>query len=144
MSCGNHLSDEIRKRGHRVTPQRLAILHVLFASGGHLTPGEVYERVHASYPGMNEATVYRTLDFLSENRFVSVTHAGCGRLEYQIAREEHHHLVCRMCGHQENLAHEQIAFFYEKLESLTGYRLLESHLTFTGLCPECKYQQNGG
>jgi Fe2+ or Zn2+ uptake regulation protein len=42
MTCAEHLSDEIRKRGFRLTPQRMAILHILTEDGGHLTPAQVF------------------------------------------------------------------------------------------------------
>jgi Fe2+ or Zn2+ uptake regulation protein len=67
MSCADEYTPKLRARGYRMTPQRLAILHVLHHSGGHLSPAEVYERAHAQLPGLTESTVYRTLEFLAEN-----------------------------------------------------------------------------
>jgi Fe2+ or Zn2+ uptake regulation protein len=42
MSCADEYTPQLRARGYRMTPQRLAILHVLHHSGGHLSPAEVY------------------------------------------------------------------------------------------------------
>ena len=138
MTCADHLAVEIRKRGYRATPQRLAVMHTLHISGGHLTPLEIYDQVRGAISGVTEATIYRTLEFLAENDFVRATHAGRGRLEYEMAGAEHHHLLCRACGHELALPREQLDFLYIELERQTGFRLTESHLTLVGLCPHCK------
>ena len=59
MSCIPQLTQTLRARGYRMTPQRLSILQALH-DGGHLSPTQIYERVHQT--GMTETTVYRTLD----------------------------------------------------------------------------------
>ena len=67
-----HMGDwasRMRDHGFRVTPQRQLILEAIYESGGHTTPEEIYERVHAKAPAVNLATIYRTVDFLRELRF---------------------------------------------------------------------------
>jgi Fur family ferric uptake transcriptional regulator len=139
MTCSpTHTGSLIRERGFRLTSQRVVILDTLHDAGRHLSPVEIYKRAKAAHPGITEPTVYRTLNFLVENSLVSVTHVGSGRLEYELAQHKHHHLVCRACGKHEELAYELLQSFYDQLEQITGYRLLESQITFTGLCSHCK------
>jgi Fe2+ or Zn2+ uptake regulation protein len=126
----------LRSRGFRMTPQRLAILQGLHGVG-HLSPAQVYERVQQT--GMTEATVYRTLEFLAENGVVAVADRGNGHLAYELAGEAHHHLVCRSCGAQLDLAHGVLDDLLHSLEEQTGYRLDAGHLTFFGSCPGCKH-----
>ncbi|MDP1545800.1 MAG: Fur family transcriptional regulator [Anaerolineales bacterium] len=138
MSCAEEYTPKLRARGYRMTSQRLAILHVLHHSGGHLSPAEVYEQAHLQVPGLTETTVYRTLDFLAENGLARPAHMGSGRLVYEIARHEHHHLKCRTCGTEMEVEHALLKSMYQKLESESGYKLTDSHLTFFGLCPNCQ------
>jgi Fe2+ or Zn2+ uptake regulation protein len=138
MSCADEYTPKLRARGYRMTPQRLAILHVLHHSGGHLSPAEVYERAHVQVPGLTETTVYRTLEFLAENGLARPAHMGSGHLVYEIARHEHHHLKCRACGSEMEVEHTLLKSMYQKLESESGYKLTDSHLTFFGLCPNCQ------
>ena len=84
MSCSSDYATQLRARGFRMTPQRLAILHVLRHEGSHLSPGEVYKKALTELPGLTEPTVYRTLEFLAENGLARSSHAGSGRLTYQI------------------------------------------------------------
>lgn len=138
MSCADEYTPKLRARGYRMTPQRLAILHVLHHSGGHLSPAEVYERALTELPSLTEPTVYRTLEFLAENGLARPAHMGSGHLVYEIARHEHHHLKCRVCGNEMEVEHTLLKSMYQKLESESGYKLTDSHLTFFGLCPNCQ------
>ena len=138
MSCAEEYAPKLRARGYRMTPQRMAILHVLHHTGGHLSPAEVYEQAHAKLPGLTETTVYRTLEFLAENGLARPAHMGSGHLVYEIARHKHHHLICRSCGSEMEVQHELIKSMYQTLESESGYKLTDSHLTFFGLCPNCQ------
>jgi Fur family transcriptional regulator, ferric uptake regulator len=136
MTCSTtHLAEQIRTKGFRLTRQRSAILGALHESGVHLSRTEIYARIA---PALSEPTVYRNLDFLVEQGLVCVTHTGNGHLEYELARHPHHHLVCRSCGTKTELAEEAMLPVLSQLESATGYRLTENHITLTGLCPNCK------
>lgn len=145
MSCADQYTPQLRARGFRMTPQRMAILHVLHHSGVHLTPGEVYQRASQEVPGITEATVYRTLEFLAENGLACSAHMGSGHLIYEIAKpDHHHHLVCRKCGGEVHIDHTSLEQVYSELEAQSGFRFIDSHVTFFGLCPECQKLHSGG
>jgi Fur family transcriptional regulator, ferric uptake regulator len=138
MSCSEEFVPQLRARGYRMTPQRHAILHVLCHSGGHLTPAQVYEQARDEINGLTETTVYRTLEFLAENGLARPALMSNGHLVYEIARHEHHHLVCRECGKEMEVEHSLLKSMYQKLENTSGFKLTDSHVTFFGLCPDCK------
>lgn len=129
--------DQIRARGFRVTPQRMAIMYILQQAGSHLTPTEIAERMNQTLPGVNDATVYRTLNFLSEQGFILPAHIGGGQLVYEIAGHDHHHLICRVCGRSHEIDHELLIDLYKEFEERTGFRIDNVHTTFFGLCPDC-------
>lgn len=138
MTCADQYSPQLRAKGYRMTPQRLAILHVLHQEGRHLAPTEVFARSKKISPGLTEATVYRTLEFLAENGLARPAHMGSGHLVYEIARRDHDHLICRTCGEEIQIDHKPLERVYEELESNSGYRFIDSHVTFFGLCPQCQ------
>jgi Fe2+ or Zn2+ uptake regulation protein len=105
-------------------------------TGGHLSPGQIYERIRAG--GMTETTIYRTLEFLARNGVVHPTQVGSGHLTYELAGHDHHHLVCRACGAQLDLEPAALQDAISQLERQTGYQVDAGHLTFFGLCPGCK------
>lgn len=138
MSCASEYASQLRARGFRMTPQRLAILHVLHHAETHLSPREVYKQAKRDLPSLTEPTVYRTLDFLAENGLARPSQTGNGHLMYEIAGNDHHHIVCRTCGDEIEVDHALLEQLYRKLESASGYVRIDSHMTFFGICPACQ------
>jgi len=137
MSCSSEYAPQLRSRGFRMTPQRMAVLHALQHAGMHMTPNEIYQQAKKEFPRITEPTVYRTLEFLAENGLVRPSHVGSGRFTYEIARDDHHHLICRICKSEIEVEHSLLVNLYRALEKASGYRQIGSHLTFFGLCPHC-------
>jgi len=137
MSCIERLSKRLRLQGFRVTPQRLVILQALH-DGGHLSPQQVYERVSQQMPGITEATIYRTLDFMAKKDILLSTNTNTGHLVYELAGSGHHHLVCRACGGSASVEDTLIQGLFNELEAVTGFRPVTGHLTLFGLCSTCK------
>jgi len=138
MTCASEYAAQLRARGFRMTSQRLAILHTLRHAGTHLSPREVYRQAKQELPGLTEPTVYRTLEFLAENGLARPSQTGNGHLRYEIAGNDHHHLVCRMCGDEIEVEHALLEQLYQKLESTSGYVRIDSHMTFFGVCSACQ------
>ena len=138
MSCASEYSAQLRARGYRMTPQRLAILHVLRHQGTHLAPADVYRLAKRDLPGLTEPTVYRTLEFLARNGLARPSQSAGGHLAYEIAGQEHHHVACRVCGAEIEVEHALLETLYKKLETASGYRTIDSHVTFFGVCPKCQ------
>ena len=138
MSCAAEYASQLRARGFRMTSQRLAILHALRHAGTHLSPREVYKLAKQELPSLTEPTVYRTLEFLAENGLARPSQTGNGHLMYEIAGDDHHHIVCRMCGDEIKVEHAVLEHLYRKLESTSGYVRIDSHITFFGVCPHCQ------
>ncbi len=132
------LAKELRSRGYRITPQRVAILKYLHDTPGHFSPAEIYEHVRETTAGVTEATVYRTLEFLAENNMISPALNSNGHRVYEMAGHAHHHVICRSCGASLEIDHSLLQKLYRQLEAQSGYRLTTGHLTFFGLCPDCQ------
>jgi Fur family peroxide stress response transcriptional regulator len=90
--------EECRRRGIRVTAQRLAVYRALADDTTHPTADSVYARLREDVRGLSRATVYRILESLEEEGFIRrvSTTDGPGRFEANLAH--HQHLVCRRCG----------------------------------------------
>ena len=98
--------DLLRTNGLKITNQRIGILEVLSnRPGEHLTAEEIYDYVKLEYPDIGLATVYRTIQLLSELDLIDKLNLDDGYVRYEIgnkAKEEschhHHHLICLSCG----------------------------------------------
>ncbi len=124
--------------GIRLTPQRLVILQILSETEGHISPAEIYRLAKERMPGITEATIYRTLEFLSSQGLVLATLGPNGHLIYEDATHDHHHLVCRRCGSTVEIEPKCLAALYQQFEADTGFQVDASHLTFFGICPACR------
>jgi len=138
MACASEYAPGLRARGFRMTSQRMAILNVLHHAGVHLSPTEVYKKASRDTPSLTEPTVYRTLEFLEKIGLAMSSQVGNGRLVYEIAGRNHHHLICQSCGKGFEVQPEALEGLIRQLEKSSGYRFIKSHVTFFGLCPKCQ------
>ena len=128
----------LHAQGYRLTPQRQLILEAVRKADDHVTPEEVYERVHRRNPAISRATIYRTLDFLCEQRLIHALYWG-GQMYYEIADElPHHHLVCRACGGMIECEHDLLRLLFEAVEKKHHFTIDMDHVALFGLCQQCR------
>ncbi len=129
----------IRQGRHRVTPQRRAILQAVIQGGEHSSLEEVYQRVKASLPGINLATVYRDLNFLCELRILVAADVGGRNWVFELAGEvPHHHLVCRTCGKVERIEQEEVQGLVDRIAAKHEFFIDMDHMALFGLCKDCR------
>ncbi len=132
--------DLLRRRGYKITPQRRAVLRVIAESQEHLTPADIYERVHKEHHSIGLVTVYRTLDILDELGLICGVYAEDGRRSYLLTRpsEHHHHLICSGCGRVVDFTGCHLGGLEKRLSQETGFKIERHSLEFTGCCPSCQ------
>ena len=137
----NHIIDELRQKGLRMTPQRMMIVAAIENSTNHISAEEIYAQVTEKYPNVNVSTVYRTLDTLEEMKLVTKTDLGDGRIRYHPAdKGHHHHLVCRECGAIIDLDEKALIGLQETLLREYNFVAEMRHLGISGRCVKCNRQ----
>lgn len=136
---------DLKRRGLRLTPQRLMILELLEQATGHIAPEDIYQQVHRRYPMINRSTVHRTLDILEDLGLVRHGHVADGAARYHLARDVHHlHLVCHRCGGA--LEIDDLSIGDSLTGTLTerfGFRADLTHFPISGLCAGCLADAGG-
>jgi Fur family peroxide stress response transcriptional regulator len=129
-----------RSRGIRVTPQRLAVYRALSEDLAHPTAESVYKRLTRQLPGLSQATIYRTLQFLeSENLIRRVSSPGAiGRFDANIS--PHQHLLCRACGSLKDISVP--ALHSAVIPKVSGFTVEELDIRLVGLCEMCSSSQS--
>ena len=137
---GNQVKSILRRRGFKITPQRLAIVDAVTSSHEHLTPAEIYDRVSREHPGIGLVTIYRTLELLIELGLICEMHLGGNVHSYLMRRPDvhHHHLICSDCGKVIDFTTRIIEKEQQKLSKQTGFRIDSHQLEFTGICQACQ------
>ena len=130
--------NQLRERGHRLTPQREMILAVICDSACHLTADQILKRVRKRYPYINKSAVYRTLDLLARLSLVNPTDFGQGRVEYEIHQHpHHHHLLCRNCRQMVEVDERVLGSLEQTLRIDYGFIADLDHFAIYGLCRKC-------
>ena len=136
----NRIAGILRQQGHKLTPQRHAILKVMAASRRHQTPAAIFRQALAQHPRVGLATVYRTLDVLTRLRLVCEMRTSSGPPSYLMRRpaEHHHHLVCSGCGRVVDFTDCALGSLEADLCHRTGFMIENHYLEFQGRCPDCR------
>lgn len=131
--------EALRDKGHRLTPQRLAMLRIIAQSAGHPSAEQIYEQLTGDFPTTSLATVYKTLSLLKdigevlELNFASVGSRYDGNRPYP-----HPHAICARCGQILDAEFEDVAGISQEIARQTGFKITHHQLTFFGLCPQCQ------
>ena len=135
----------LRTNGLKVTNQRIAILEVLNnRPGQHLTAEEIYDCVREEYPDIGLATVYRTIQLLSELNLIDKLNLDDGYVRYEIGAKNHedsshhhHHLICLECGSVYAFQDDLLENLEDRIKDTLGFEVLDHEVKLYGHCKEC-------
>lgn len=136
------LLQRCRERGVKVTAQRVAIFECLAERQGHLSAEEVYQDVLPRYPTLSFATVYNTLQLLTELGEVHELIVDELRRRYDVNTDPHHHAVCRACHRIFDVEPAVLGTAWARPETVAlaggGFRVETVSIELTGLCNTCE------
>jgi Fur family ferric uptake transcriptional regulator len=137
------LTTRLRAHGYRVTRPRQAVWRALVDADGHLTVEEVAARVAQHHPGVNLASVYRSLALFSELDLARESRLGDeDATRWELAHpDEHFHLVCDTCGRVEHHAGDLVERIVDHLRAGHRFAATSVDLTVVGTCADCMHQQ---
>src|SRR5690625_7615672 len=126
----DRIKKQLHSKSYKKTPQREATLRVLLEQNEeHLSAEEVFLLVKDKAPEIGVATVYRTLELLSELKVIDKINFGDGVSRYDIRREGaehfHHHLVCIECGSVEHIVDDLLGPVEEIVEKDWEFKVIE-------------------
>lgn len=132
----DHICEQLRASGRRVTPQRRAIIQTLLQDRSHPTAEQVFNHVREAMPDISPATVYNTLHELAEIGLLSELDVGLGERRYDVTTTGHAHLVCMGCGRIEDVSYDYEALALSPRKA-QGFQVVDWSVVFRGYCPDC-------
>ncbi|EFM09720.1 ferric uptake regulator, Fur family [Paenibacillus curdlanolyticus YK9] len=137
------INRQMTAKGYKLTVQREVTLRVLLENEqDHLSAEEVFMLVKSKYPEIGLATVYRTLELLTELHIVVKMNFGDGMARYDLRSEDHehmhHHLICHTCGALHEIKDDWLLELEERLQREYGFKVTDHRLDFTGHFQSCK------
>ena len=118
--------------------KRNAILACLQGTTSHPSAEMVYEMLQKEHPDISLATVYRNLARFKSQGLVSSVATVRGVERFDAMTHPHVHFICCGCDAVMDLPQMEIPEnLSEEAEEISGCRIQECRLTFTGLCEKC-------
>jgi Fe2+ or Zn2+ uptake regulation protein len=129
---------QLRERGLKITPQRLAIIDVLVEQRD-LHPGArlVYEEAKKKKESLSLSTTYATLDQLSRLGMIKTLEFDQMENSYEGDLEEHINLICERC---KKILDYGVPITVDRKEVVkkSGFSIAHTRLEYYGYCRECR------
>lgn len=135
--------DLLREHGVQVTAQRLAVLRAV-SLHPHGTADDVAEAVRHEIGAISRQGVYDALGVLVDKGLLRrIQPAGSpARFEHRVG-DNHHHVVCRVCGGTDDVDCAVGAAPCLDAADTHGYEIDEAEVIFWGRCPGCREPAGG-
>jgi Fur family transcriptional regulator, peroxide stress response regulator len=133
---------KLRANGHKITPQRLAIVKILAKSENHPSVDDIHVRLKRDFPTMSLATVYKnvllikSLGEVLELGFPDGSNRYDGNKPYS-----HPHVICIQCKKIVDPDLDSLDEMKEKVALETDFKILNHRLDFFGICRNCMAEE---
>lgn len=130
----------LRQHGIQVTAQRLAVFRAV-SERPHLTADDVADSARSEIGAISRQSVYDALSVLVAARLIRrIQPAGSpARFEDRVG-DNHHHLICRVCGHLVDVECAGPSAPCLTAADDMGYEIDEAEVAYWGRCPDCVAQ----
>lgn len=124
----------------RSTRQKRAIEEVLSSCEDFQTAQEIHDLLRDEGESVGLATVYRTLQALSDAGDLDVVSGPGGEAAYRRCRSprHHHHLVCRQCGRTVEIEGPTVERWAATMARQHDFADVEHTVELFGTCPTCQ------
>lgn len=137
----DRLTQDLRRVGLRVTAPRVAVLEAL-GERSHLDADTIAASARQRLGTLSTQAVYDILRaFTAAGLVRRIEPAGSPAAYEKRVGDNHHHVVCRVCGAIADVDCVVGAAPCLSPSSTSGFTIDEAEVTFWGLCPDC--QQRG-
>jgi Fur family peroxide stress response transcriptional regulator len=129
---------KLKDHGHKLTPQRLAIVKILAKSEGHPSVEDIHARIKKDFPTMSLATVYRNILLIKSLGEVLELGFPDWSNRYDGNRPNPHpHVICIKCKKIVDPDLESLDEMKKEVAVETHFKILSHRLDFFGLCSDC-------
>lgn len=123
----------------RKTRQRSAVQDLLDRTEDFRSAQQLHEELRATGETVGLATVYRTLQSLSEAKAVDVLRTDDGEALYRrcAGSGHHHHLVCKECGRTVEIEGAPVETWARQVAQENGFVDVDHVAELFGTCAPC-------
>lgn len=133
---------KLRDNGHKITPQRLAIVKILARSKGHPSVEDIYGQIKTEFPTMSLATVYRNILLIKSLGEVLELGFPDGSNRYDGNNPfPHPHVICIKCKKIVDPDLDSLDNMTKEVAVETDFKILNHRLDFFGICSNCQSEK---
>jgi Fur family ferric uptake transcriptional regulator len=132
------LTEYLQANGHRKTPERYAILDMIYSITGHFGIDELYHYMETEGEfRVSRATLYNTIILLIDANLV-IKHQFGTSSQYERAyrNQTHHHMICTECGKVTEFQDENLKLAVSNTK-LKKFSASHYSLYIYGVCSKC-------
>lgn len=132
--------ETLREEGFRLTEVRRVVIKVLTESETALSAQEIYDQARENGHSLGIASVYRTLEVLTDLGLIQQIHQPQGCQAYWPAVTGHkHYMICTKCGRIVTfVGQEDLKGLFQEVEENSGYQVQDHWLQLFGICQDCQ------
>jgi len=129
---------KLRDNGHKITPQRLAIVKILAKSEGHPSVENIHDQIKKDFPTMSLATVYKNIVLLKSLGEILELGFPDGSNRYDGNKPTPHpHVICIKCKKIVDPDLGSLDEMKKEVALETNFKILNHRLDFFGICSNC-------
>jgi Fur family transcriptional regulator, peroxide stress response regulator len=137
----NEMISKLKESNQKLTPQRLAILRILSGSEGHPSVEEIHQKIAKDFPGISQATVYRTIMMVKSLGQVLELGFADGSNRYDGNKPDPHpHVICTKCKKIIDPNVSNLVDLPRQIAEESGFEIVTYRLDIFGICPQCRAQ----
>jgi len=140
----DYFTEYLRRNKLRVTPERFEILDMVLNCDGHFDADDLFLRMKHAGSKVSRATVYNTLEKLTDCGIISRYRFGerLARYELTYGNEHHHHIICRNCGRIDEFIDKRVDRFARDAARIMRFTFEDAVLHIYGECTECRVDRS--
>lgn len=135
-----HAHNGLVASGARQSGARDAVIEVIADAGCGVDALEIEERLRAGKGRIGRASIYRTLERLTELGLLHRLDIGGETTRWERVEpngEHHHHMVCDDCGRVLPFSDEDLERAVELITNRAGFDVREHEVVLRGSCEAC-------
>jgi len=134
----NKFIDFLKLKSHRITNERLLILDSALEMKSHFDADELYFKMKKGFIRASRATVYKTLDLMSECGILT-RHNFKGersRYETKLGKSYHYHIICLNCSRIVEFEDPRIEILQKNICRKHNFELIDHTLQVFAVCKD--------